>query len=123
MLEQVADAPVGTLALRASGTVIASDVGAALNAALGAGDVAIGLAVIIDPDFDGYLVELARGLTDASLAHKKLLRIAVIADPDQMEGATLAGFDISAVPIRLFPIPDEKAALEWTSAARRDGLA
>jgi hypothetical protein len=123
MLERVPGAPAGTLALRASGTVIASDVGAALDATLGAANAAMGLAVIIDPDFDGYLVELARGLTNASLAHKQLVRIAVIADADQMEGATLAGFDVSAVPIRLFTTSDEKAAFDWTSAARRNGVA
>ena len=122
MLERIPDAPADTLALRASGTVVASDVGAALDAALGPTIPATGLTVVIDPDFDGYLVELARGLTEASLAHKNLVRIAVVADPDQMEGAKLAGFDVSAVPIRLFPLPQERAAFEWTSAARRNGV-
>ncbi len=122
MLERIPDAPADTLALRASGTVVASDVGAALDAALGPTIAATGLAVVIDPDFDGYLVELARGLTEASLAHKNLVRIAVVADPDQMAGAKLAGFDVSAVPIRLFPMPQERAAFEWTSAARRNGV-
>src|SRR5579871_1068828 len=123
MLERIPEAPADTLALRASGTVVASDVDAVLESALGPSNAATGLAVVIDPDFDGYLVELARGLTHASLAHKNLVRIAVVADAEQMEGARLAGFDVSAVPIRLFTSPDERAAFEWTSAARRDGVA
>ncbi len=122
MLERIQEAPADTLALRASGTVVASDVGAALEAALGPSKAATGLAVVIDPDFDGYLVELARGLTDASLAHKNLVRIAVVAEADQIEGAKVAGFDVSAVPIRLFTMPEESAAFAWTSAARRNGV-
>ena len=122
MLEQVSKASAGTFTFRASGTVAAGDVSAALHAALGSDDIAMGLMVILDPGFDGHFVELARGLADASLAHKKLLRIAVIADADQIEEATHTGFDVSAVPIRLFPMPDEDAALQWTSAARRDGF-
>ena len=78
---------------------------------------------MIDRDFDGYLVELARGLTNASLAHKNLVRIAVVADADRMDAARLAGFDISAVPIRLFATPEAKAAIDWSAAARRDGVA
>ena len=122
MLERSQAAPADTLAVRASGTVVASDVGAALDEALSHTNAATGLAVVIDPDFDGYLVELARGLTSASLAHKNLVRIAVVADADQMEEAKVAGFDVSAVPIRLFTMLEEKAAFQWTSAARRNGV-
>jgi hypothetical protein len=123
MLERIVEAPTHMLALRASGTVVANDVDAALDVALGPSTAATGLAIVIDRDFDGYLVELARGLTNASLAHKNLVRIAVVADADRMDAARLAGFDISAVPIRLFATPEEKSALDWTAAARRDGIA
>ena len=60
MLERVQDAPAQTLALRASGTVVARDVEAAIGAALS--EAATGLVIVIDPDFDGYFAELARGL-------------------------------------------------------------
>ena len=122
MLERIPEAPAHTLALRASGTVVSSDVDNALGEALGPATAATGLAIVIDRDFDGYLVELARGLTNASLAHKNLVRIAVVTDADQMDEAKLAGFDVSAVPIRLFATPEEKAAFDWTAAARREGL-
>jgi len=47
MLERIQDAPADTLAVRASGTVVASDVGAALDEALSHTNAATGLAVPI----------------------------------------------------------------------------
>jgi hypothetical protein len=49
MLERVQDAPAQTLALRASGTVMAGDIEAAIGAALG--EAATGVVMIIDPNF------------------------------------------------------------------------
>ena len=117
MLERVQDAPAQTLALRASGTVVARDVEAAIGAALR--EAATGLVIVIDPDFDGYFAELARGLANAALAHKSLVKLAVVTDPEQMDEARLAGFEASPVPVRLFARADEKGALEWAAAARR----
>jgi hypothetical protein len=119
MLERVQDAPAHALALRASGTVMAQDVGAAIEAALGRSEAATGLVLIIDPDFDGYFAELARGLADAALAHKSLVKLAVVTDPEQIDEARLSGFEASPVPIRLFARTDEKGALDWAAAARR----
>ena len=93
MLERVQDAPAHSLALRASGTVMAQDVEAAIEAALGRSEAATGLVIVIDPDFDGYFAELARGLTTASLAHRALVRLAVVTDPERMDEARLSGFD------------------------------
>lgn len=122
MLERIPETPAHTLALRASGTVVSTDVDAALSA-VGPANTACGLAIVIDRNFDGYLVELARGLTNASLAHKNLVRIAVVADTDRMDAARHAGFDISAVPIRLFATQDAKAAIDWSAAAGLDSMA
>ncbi len=119
MLERVQDAPTHALALRASGTVMARDVEAAIDAALGQSDAATGLVVVIDPDFDGYFAELARGLTNASLAHKALVKLAVVTDNGRMDEARLSGFDVSPVTVRLFAEADKRAALEWAAAARR----
>ena len=119
MLERVQDAPAQTLALRASGTVMARDIEAAIEAALGGSEAATGLVIVIDPDFDGYFAELARGLTNASLAHKSLVKLAVVTDAERMDEARLSGFEASPVPVRLFAEADEKAALEWSAAARR----
>jgi hypothetical protein len=117
MLERMQDAPAQTLALRATGTVMAQDVGAAIDAALS--EAATGLVIMIDPDFDGYFAELARGLADAALAHKSLVKLALVADPEQMDEARLTGFEASPVPVRLFARADQKGALEWAAAARR----
>lgn len=119
MLERVEDAPAHTLALRASGTVMAQDVGAAIEAVLGRSEAATGLVIIIDPDFDGYFAELARGLANAALAHKSLVKLAVVTDPEQIDEAQLSGFEASPVPVRLFARTDQQGALEWAAAARR----
>jgi hypothetical protein len=119
MLERVQDAPAHALAMRASGTVTAQDVEAAIEAALGQSEAATGLVIVIDPDFDGYFAELARGLTNASLAHKSLVKLGVVTDPERMDEARVSGFDVSAVPVRLFDAADQRAALEWVAAARR----
>ena len=117
MLERVQDAPAQSLALRASGTVVARDIEAAIDAGLG--EAATGLVIVIDPDFDGYFAELARGLANAALAHKSLVKLAVVTDPGQMDQARLTDFEASPVPVRLFASVDEKGALEWAAAARR----
>ena len=119
MLERVQDAPANSLALRASGTVMARDVEAAIEAVLGRSEAATGLVVIIEPDFDGDFAGLARGLASSALAHKPLVKLAVVIDPDQMDGPRLNSFEASPVPIRQFARADEKAALEWAAAARR----
>jgi len=119
MLERVEDAPAHALALRASGTIMARDIETAIEAALGRSEAATGLVIVIDPDFDGYFAELARGLANAALAHKSLVKLAVVTDPGQMDQARLTDFEASPVPVRLFASVDEKGALEWAAAARR----
>jgi hypothetical protein len=115
MLERVENAE--TLALRASGAVSARDLEATINAALG--EAATGLVVIIDPNFDGDFAGLARGLATSALAHKSLVKLAVVVDPEQMDGATLNSFEASPVRIRQFARVDANSALEWAAAARR----
>ena len=114
MLERVQDGPAQTVALRASGAVEAQEVEAAINAAVG--EAATGLVVIIAPDFGD---DFARGLAASALAHKSLVKLAVVVDPDQMDGATLNSFEASPVGIRQFARADERAALEWAAGARR----
>jgi hypothetical protein len=116
-LERVRDAPAQIVALHARGTVMAREVEAAIDAAVGA--AATGLVVIIAPDFGGDFAELARGLATSALAHKSLVKLAVVVDPEQMDGATLNNFEASPVRIRQFARADEGAALEWAAAARR----
>jgi hypothetical protein len=115
MLERVLDAP--TLALRASGAVKAGDLEATINTAMG--EAATGLVIVINPDFDGDFAELARGLATSALAHKSLVKLAVVVDPEQMDGATLNSFEASPVRIRQFARADANSALEWAAAARR----
>jgi hypothetical protein len=119
MLERIQDAPAETLALKASGTVMAQDVEAAIEAALGSSSASSGLVIVIDRDFDGYFAELSRGLANASLAHRSLVKLALVTEADRMDEARLSGFDKSAVPIRLFAAQDRNAAFDWAAGARR----
>ncbi len=115
MLERIQDGPTQAVALKASGTVMASDVEQAA-AALATGPAPIGLVIVIDPDFDGYMAEVARGLANVSLAHKTIVRIAVVLDPGQMSES---GFSVSAVPIRTFATGDRREAFAWADGASR----
>jgi hypothetical protein len=117
MLERVQEAPAQAIAWRASGTVMARDVETAIGAAVG--DAATGLVIVIDPDFSGDFGELARGLAGAALTRKSLVKLAVVIDPELMDGPTLNSFEASPVRIRQFARADKNAALEWAAAARR----
>ena len=120
MLERIPDAPDQIIALRASGTVMAGDVDEAIAIQAGAGgSTAAGLVVVIDHDFDGYFAELARGLANAALAHRALVKLAVVTEDDRMQEARLSGFDRAAAPVRFFASDDRVAAFEWAAAARR----
>jgi len=119
MLKRVAGAPAHTLALRASGTVIAKDLEAAIAAAVGPSSSATGLVVILDPDFDSHFAELARGLAKAALRHKNLVKLALVGNPDQMDEARISGLDASPVTVRLFEAAERSDALEWAAAAIR----
>ena len=119
MLEQIQDAPAHALALEASGTIVARDVEVAIATALGQSTAATGAVVVIDRDFDGYFAELSRGLASAALAHKNLVRLAIVTDADRMDEARLSGLEKSAVPIRLFAANERRAAYDWAAAARR----
>jgi hypothetical protein len=118
MLERLQD-PEHALALKASGTVMARDVEAAIDAALGSPTAPMGLVLVIDPDFDGYFAEIARGLANVALAHRNIVRIAVVTEPTQLAEAKLNAWTDSPVTIRLFSAEDLRAAYAWADAARR----
>jgi len=119
MLERMKDSSAHPLALEASGTVVARDVEVAVETALDPASAATGLVIVISRDFDGYLAELARGLANVSLAHKAIVRIAVVTDADLLDEARLNSWSASAVPIRLFAAEERAEAFAWADAARR----
>jgi hypothetical protein len=119
MLERMQDGPAHALAHKASGTIMARDVEAAIEAALGSPTTATGLVIVIDPDFDGYFAELARGLASVALARRNIVRIAVVAEPDQLSEARLNEWTASPVSIRLFSVDERRAAYDWADATRR----
>ena len=103
---------------------MAQDVEAAIDAAVG--EAATGLVMIIAPDFGGDFAELARGLATSALAHKSLVKLAVVVDPEQMDGATLNSFEARR-RIRQFARADENARSNGRprparGVARSDGL-
>ena len=111
MLERLQDAPDQVIGLSASGTVIARDIEDAIRLSAGpGGSTPAGLVVVVERDFDGFFAEIARALTDASRAHKSLVRLALVTDADRLDEARLSGFDGSSV--RLFATAERKAALD-----------
>ena len=118
MLERIQDAPERALALKASGTVMARDIEAAVDAALGDSTVATGLVLVIDPDFDGYYAEVARGLSTVSAAHKAIVRIAVVADAGQIDEARISGLSDSGVKVRFFEASEKRAAFAFADATQ-----
>ena len=121
MLERLSDAPDRTIGLKASGTVMAHDLEQAIEGLTGdiKSSPAASVIVVIDEDFDGYFVEVARGLATASLAHRTLVKLAVVMDEGRIGEARESGFDLAAATVRLFPAADRKTAFDWAAAARR----
>jgi hypothetical protein len=119
MLARISDAPDQIIAICASGTVMAGDVDEAIARQTGAGgSSAAGLVVVIEPDFEGHFAELARGLAKAALAHRTLVKLAVVTEDDKMQEARLSGFEQAAAPVRFFAVADRSAAFDWAAAAR-----
>jgi hypothetical protein len=120
MLERLQQAPDQIVGLHASGAVMAQEVEEAIGPlARRGGSVPAGLVIVVDRDCDGYYAELARGLVRASLAHRSLVRLAVVTEAEGLEEARVSGFDLSAVPVRFFAAADLRAALDWAAASRR----
>ena len=117
MLKRLQDAPANALALEASGTVMARDVEEAVEAALGPTSAVTALVVVIGEDFDGYMAELERGLSNVSIAHKAIVRSALVTEPGQLDEAKISPWSQPTAPIRLFPASERRAALDWASAA------
>ena len=120
MLERLQEAPDRIVGLRASGAVTARDVEETIGSLDDPGQSAPGgLVVVVDRDFAGNFAELAQGLTNASLARRSLVRVALVTEPDELDEARTSGFDRAPVPIRLFAAADLRAALDWAAAPRR----
>jgi hypothetical protein len=114
MLEPLTDLPAGVCGLRALGTVVAADVAAAIAGAAAASGHATtkGLVVVIDPDFDGYLAELVRGLATAAAAPAPAFaRFALIAPDGVVSEARAHGADAP----RIFPASQRADALAFAA--------
>jgi hypothetical protein len=115
MLEPLTDLPAGVVGLRAIGTVLAEDVAAAITAAAAAPGHAPtkGMVVLIDPDFDGYLAELVRGLATAAVAPAPAFaRFALIAPDGVVSEARSHGGDFA---MRIFPASRHAEALAFAA--------
>jgi hypothetical protein len=116
--------PVGDLSnnvsgLRASGTVVEQDVREAVaQAAAAAKDTSThrGLVVFVDPEFDGYLAELIRGLErEAAQNPASFARWALVVKDDVVEEASQFGSFIADSNLRVFPDSARTSALEWVA--------
>ncbi len=110
MLERIEDRNARRMMLRASGTVRKSDVESALAAASRPG-----LVIDVDPDFDGYLAEIARGLASTTAEQSAVEHVALVMDAALLPEAEISGFAHSRRPTRLFARRDRRAADDWAS--------
>ena len=110
MLERVQDAPAQTLALRASDTVMAREVEAAIDAV--AGSIRGGDRPRHDSrsGFRGVFRRIgARAWRAPHLGHKSLVKLAVVTDPRADGRSQGPRFEASPVPIRCSFAPTRKA--------------
>jgi hypothetical protein len=103
MIDILENGPKDWVGLGASGTVLASDVKAALRTV----GVADRLLVVVAPDFDGYMAELVAGLQDAC-ARGEAGRCALLVPLGMAKEARLRGESGS---FRVFDARD--AAEQW----------
>lgn len=104
----------GTQTIRATGTVLASDVRklfehsdldvSALNA----------VAIVIDPDFDGYLAEIATGLRkEIHRLGRSDFKIALIMPEGMMREVALTDLTQDHAQVRVYANTDESDAMAW----------
>ncbi|MCA0425007.1 MAG: hypothetical protein LCH61_17120 [Proteobacteria bacterium] len=93
---------------RANGTVMAADVEALYT------DAPARSMIVVDPDFDGYMAELSRGLnTILARTGTGVKKIAVILNADSLDEAELGGLSTNGASLRAFPRGETQAALAW----------
>lgn len=116
MLNPVVDLPAGVFGLMASGTVIAQDIEQALLLAQ-TEPLRDGFLLFVDPDLDGYLVEIIRALDTASTAPSPAFRRWALVLPDNMisqpdQHGRKGGAE-------LFPQSRRQQAIEWAAGASK----
>lgn len=104
----------GIQQLSATGTVLAGDVAKLFKAADLKLDATRGFLLTIDPDFDGYLSELAKGLEHASEhLHDANKRMAVVMTDGMLREAELTGLKEDGAVLRTFSAGAEQKAKDW----------
>jgi len=104
MLTRLEGQPEELIRLRASGTVLATDVSLAMRDL----PARAHLIVVLDPDFDGYLAEISRGLAAADCA-----RCALIVPDDMLVEARIHA---DTETFRTFPASERGKATMWAAA-------
>lgn len=99
---------------RATGTVLARDVLQLFEGGGATIDVDARLQFVIDSDFDGYLVELIKGLKKrVAISGCSNLKIAVVMPDGVIPEAKLAGLSDKQGVIRAFSAIQSSAATDW----------
>lgn len=114
MLNPVVDLPHGVFGLKASGTVVEQDIAQALLLAQ-VEPLRDGFLLFVDPDLDGYLVEIIRALDAASTAPSPVFRRWGLVLPDDI--ISQADQHKSNVGAEIFPQSRRQQAIEWAAGA------
>lgn len=109
MISSMSGLPRGITGLSVRGTVLAQDVDQALRMVTPAGR----LAVSVEPEFDGYMAELVRGVTSAC-AGGTLAACALIVPEGMLAEAREQG---EGPRMRIFASGARDAALAWLAGA------
>ena len=103
MLTRLEGLPEELVRLHASGTVVATDVSLAMRDL----PAQAHMVVVLDPDFDGYLAEISRGLAGSDCA-----RCALIVPDDMIEEARIHA---DTDRFRIFPASERGKATMWAA--------
>ena len=125
MIEPLEHLPTGVIGFRATGTILASDYRDRLIPAIEAAVEAHGkvnLVVVLGDDFD----HLSLGATweDAKLVGLPLSswgRAAVVTDHQMLAEMATAFGGLVPGGFRVFPLAEERAAIDWVAEAVRAG--
>lgn len=108
----------GIQQLSATGTILAGDVAKLFGASDLNLDATRGFLLVIGPDFDGYLSELAKGLERASTHLSDAQRhMAVVMTDGMLHEASLTGLKEDGATLRTFPADAKQAAIDWLQSA------
>ncbi len=100
--------------VRATGTIMASDLRELFEHSDMDTDTLKAVAIVIDPDFDGYLAEIATGLRkELRRLNRADFKVALIMPENMLKEAALMRLASESGQVRLCPEAQSAQAMAW----------